>query len=281
MEKKAKIITITSRKGGVGKTAVTSLLARYFTEVEGRKVLVVDLDARGGISSLLYRKPVKTEDLSIVELLQVADLQGNIQDAYDQAVIATGMEKSKNWEDNGGSLYLLPAKPALDTVIPDMDPDMLKQLLHELDLSDEYVILIDTGPESSCVMMGVAAADVVFIPLLLSRQDVHPTMETLRTIFHKQLSSGTAVLGGMVVNQSQGTQWEKNYIDKYIEIFDKFQHKSKLMGATDSLFIELSQSRIVRKGTFLDWTFREDFLKTAQAMASAVHAVQVVSFGED
>ena len=39
MDKRAKIITITSRKGGVGKTAITSLLARYFTEVEGKKVL--------------------------------------------------------------------------------------------------------------------------------------------------------------------------------------------------------------------------------------------------
>jgi CO dehydrogenase nickel-insertion accessory protein CooC1 len=39
VDKRAKIITITSRKGGVGKTAITSLLARYFTEVEGKKVL--------------------------------------------------------------------------------------------------------------------------------------------------------------------------------------------------------------------------------------------------
>jgi len=39
VDKRAKIITITSRKGSVGKTAITSLLARYFTEVEGKKAL--------------------------------------------------------------------------------------------------------------------------------------------------------------------------------------------------------------------------------------------------
>lgn len=171
MEKRAKIITITSRKGGVGKTAVTSLLARYFTEVEGKKVLVVDFDGRGGISSLLSGKPIKTDDLSIVELLMVTDQEQNVQDAFEQAVVETGIEKSENWTDNGGTLYLLPAKPALDNVIPDKDPRLLKDLLHDLDLSDDYVVLIDTGPESSCVMMGVAAADVVFIPLILSRQD--------------------------------------------------------------------------------------------------------------
>ena len=83
------------------------------------------------------------------------------------------------------------------------------------------------------------------------------------------------MLGGLVVNQSGGTKWEQNYIDKYIQLFDRFQQESKLMSATDSLFIELSQSRIIRKGAFLDWSFRDDFLKTAQAMASAVNAVEV------
>ena len=87
MTKLAKIITVTSRKGGVGKTAITSLLARYFTEVEGKKVLVVDFDARGGITSLLYKKPVKTSDTHIAELLLAADQQDNIKDAYDQAVV--------------------------------------------------------------------------------------------------------------------------------------------------------------------------------------------------
>ncbi len=276
MTKRAKIVTITSRKGGVGKTAITSLLARYFTEVEGKKVLVVDFDARGGISSLLHDKPINSEHMSIAEVLLVAKQQGNVQDAYDQAVIETGLEKSNNWEDTGGRLYLLPAKPALDSVLPDMDPSLLKTLLYDLDLTDEYVILIDTGADDKCVVMGTGAADVVFLPLHLSRQDVHPTIETLKTIFSKQKVGGNAVLGGMIVNQIGETQWEQDYIDKYIQLLDRFQHKSKLMSATDSLFIKLGQSRLIRKGVFLDWSLRENFLVSARAMAAAVHAVEIV-----
>lgn len=275
MTKRAKIVTITSRKGGVGKTAITSLLARYFTEVEGKKVLVVDFDARGGVSSLLHNKPINSEHMSIAEVLLVAKQQGNVQDAYDQAVIETGLEKSSNWEDTGGSLYLLPSKPALDSVLPDMDPSLLKKLLHDLDLTDEYVILIDTGADDKCVVMGTGAADVVFLPLHLSRQDVHPTIETLKTIFSKQKASGNAVLGGMIVNQTGETQWEQDYIDKYVHLLERFQHKSKLMSATDSLFIKLGQSRLIRKGVFLDWSFRENFLISARAMAAAVHAVEI------
>lgn len=274
--KRAKIVTVTSRKGGVGKTVITSLLARFFTEVEGKKVLVVDFDARGGISSLLYNKPINNDTISIAEMLLVADRQDNIQDAYDQTVVETGLEKSKNWEDNGGSLYLLPSKPALDNVLSEKDPSLLKTLLHDLNLTDEYVILVDTGSDSNCVVMGTGAADVVFLPLHLSRQDVHPTVETLRTIFMKQKENGNAVLGGLVVNQTGETKWEQNYIDKYIQLLERFQSKSKLLSATDSLFIKLSQSRIIRKGVFLDWPFREDFLKTAQAMAAAVNAVEIV-----
>lgn len=274
--KRAKIVTVTSRKGGVGKTAITSLLARYFTEVEGKKVLVVDFDARGGITSLLYKKPINNDDMSIAEMLLVADQKDNIQDAYAQTVVETGLENNKNWENNGGSLYLLPSKPALDSVLPNKDTSLLKTMLHNLDLTDEYVVLVDTGSDSNSVVLGTEAADVVFLPLHLSRQDVHPTVETLRTIFKKQKENGNAVLGGLVVNQSGGTKWEQNYINKYIQLLDRFQSKSKLMSATDSLFIKLSQSRVIRKGVFLDWSFREDFLQTAQAMAAAVNAVEIV-----
>ena len=279
MNKRAKIITITSKKGGVGKTAVTSLLARYLTEVEGKKVLVVDFDGRGGITSLLNHKTIGKDDMSIAEMLLVAEQQGNVQDAYDQTVIETGLENSKNWDDNGGSLYLIPSKPALDSIIPELDPALLKTLLHNLEIPDDYLILIDTGSDNRCVVMGIAAADIVFMPMLLSRQDVHPTIETLRTVFNTQKINGGAVLGGLIVNQSGGTKWEQGYIDKYIQLFDRFQHDSKLMSATDSLFIELDQSRIIKKGAFLDWSLRDDFLKTAHAMASAVNAVEIADYG--
>jgi len=281
VEKRAKIITISSRKGGVGKTAITSLLARYMTEVEGKKVLVVDFDGRGGITSLLNKKTngIGKDDMSIAEMLLVAEQQGNVRDAYDQAVIETGLENSKNWDDNGGSLYLIPSKPALDSIIPESDPALLRTLLHDLEIPADYVVLIDTGSDNHCVVMGIAAADIVFLPMLLSRQDVHPTIETLRTVFNTQKKSGGAVLGGMVVNQAGGTMWEQDYIDKYIKLFDSFQHDSKLMSATDSLFIELGQSRIIKKGTFLDWSLRDDFLKTAQAMAYAVNAVEIAEYG--
>jgi len=168
MATRAKIVTITSRKGGVGKTAITSLLARYFVEVEGKNVLVVDFDARGGITSLLCDRAITQKDLSIGELLLSAYEQGNIPDAFAQSVIDTGLEKNKHWEDNGGKLYLLPAKKTLDAILASKHSSLLRMLLLGLDLSEEYkdkmnIYRIDTGSEPELA----AAFGIRSIPSLL------------------------------------------------------------------------------------------------------------------
>ena len=274
MATRAKIVTITSRKGGVGKTAITSLLARYFVEVEGKNVLVVDFDARGGITSLLCDRAITQKDLSIGELLLSAYEQGNIPDAFAQSVIDTGLEKNKHWEDNGGKLYLLPAKKTLDAILASKHSSLLRMLLLGLDLSEEYIILVDTSPNDDNVWMGAGAADLVFVPLQYSQQDVHPTVETLRTIIMEQQGKGNAVLGGMVVNQVGDTQWERDYEKRYSDLFKRFKEQTGLRSATDNLFIHLKHSRMIQRGTFMDWSFREYFLDPAEKMAAAVHAVE-------
>lgn len=274
--RRAKIVAITSRKGGVGKTVITSLMARYFTEVEGKKVLVVDFDARAGISSIFYEKPFDSSDMSIAEMLLVAYEKGNIQDAYSQTVLDTGMEKSKHWEDNGGRLFLIPSKPALESVLIDKNSSLLKMVLHDLGLTEDYVILINSGSDSRSVLQCVGAADVVFLPVQYSRQDVRPTVETLRTIIMEQRENGNAVLGGMVVNQSRDTKWEQEYETNYIQLFDRFQGKTNLKSASDSLFIRLAHSRTIQRGTFLDWSLRDNYLGTAKQLADAVQAVEIM-----
>jgi len=105
MANRSKVITLTSRKGGVGKTACTGLLARYFVEVEGKNVVVIDLDARGGVTSLLTDVSLGEEDLSISEVIQTAGNQSNFQDVFNQSIFDTGLSKNKNWVDNGGKAF--------------------------------------------------------------------------------------------------------------------------------------------------------------------------------
>ncbi len=275
MTDRAKIVTITSRKGGVGKTVSTSLLARYFAEVEGKKVVVIDFDGRGGITSVLHNKTIQDQELSISEILITAFEQGDVRDVFRHALIDTGLTKSKHWQDNGGTLYLLPAKPSLDNILVGKNSSLLRIALHNLGLSDDYIVLVDTGSDSNSVLIGVGAADVVFLPLKFSRQDVHPAVETLRTIIMEQKGNGTAALGGLIVNQAGNAKWEQEYINKYAQLFENFKKKTGLASSSDDLFIHLNHSRLVQRGAYLDWSFRETFYETAKKMAEAVHAVDV------
>ena len=57
-EKKGKIITITSMKGGVGKSSTVILLASIYKELK-KKVLLVDLDLYSGSIAFLLNANVK------------------------------------------------------------------------------------------------------------------------------------------------------------------------------------------------------------------------------
>jgi cellulose biosynthesis protein BcsQ len=276
---KARVVTFTSRKGGVGKTVCATLLARYLAEVEGKQVVVVDFDASCGVTSVFYDKLIGEDALSIVELLQLAANNTDIQDAFAEAVIPTGAEDNPHWENTGGHIYLLPSKESLDRVLALSKPYALREVLSGLDLNDDHVFLVDTGPELRNVEMGIIAADVVFLPIIYSRQDVYPAVDTLRAIIQEQRSGGNAVLGGLVVNVFGGSQWEGGYENNFLNLFESFQQTTGLMSTTDRIIIHLKRSRLITRGKHLDWSFRKDFLETARAMAAALNAFEDMLVG--
>ncbi len=101
-ENRAKIITILSRKGGAGKTAITSLMARYFAEIEAKDVLIIDFDGRGGLTSLFHHEPVTNTSSSIVELILQANQRLNINDLFFQSVLQIENSITSKWKKNRG-----------------------------------------------------------------------------------------------------------------------------------------------------------------------------------
>jgi len=273
--KRAKIVTILSRKGGAGKTAITSLLARYYAEIEAKDVLVVDFDGRGGITSLLHHDPLTADSPSIVELLLQADQHVNLEDLFIQSVIPIENNLTTKWKRKRGRLYLLPSKPLLDEVLIGRHPTLLKTVLRNLGLSKDCIILIDSGPDSKNIEMGIVAADLVFVPMILGKQDVHPTIETIRSIILVQEKYGKPLFGGLIINRSGHSQWEDSYISSYQNLINLLKRDSGLISIVGDIFIELKQSRIIQRGKHLSWPWRNDYLSTAKQISEIIHKLEV------
>ncbi|WP_339047579.1 ParA family protein [Spiroplasma endosymbiont of Colias croceus] len=47
-----KIISFVSRKGGVGKTTITYLISTYLSEIKNKRILLIDADPQGNLSSM-------------------------------------------------------------------------------------------------------------------------------------------------------------------------------------------------------------------------------------
>ena len=190
MNNRAKVVSITSLKGGSGKTSITSLLARYYAEVEGKQVLVVDFDSGAGMTSLLNNQVVNNKTATIVEMLQDVKHYVDPRETFSQAVIHTELEKSKGWKKNKGAIFLLPCKPALDNFLRGAKRNLLHAAINLLGLSDDYIVLVDSGPEKVNVYMAVGCADVVFIPTRIRLQYIQPSVYTLHPIscFQKEFN---------------------------------------------------------------------------------------------
>ncbi|PIW33628.1 MAG: hypothetical protein COW28_03565, partial [bacterium (Candidatus Ratteibacteria) CG15_BIG_FIL_POST_REV_8_21_14_020_41_12] len=55
-------ISVANQKGGVGKTTIAFHLANIWTE-EGKKVLCIDMDPQGNLSSSLWPKEIPGDSL--------------------------------------------------------------------------------------------------------------------------------------------------------------------------------------------------------------------------
>lgn len=127
-EKKGKIITITSMKGGVGKSSTTLLLASVYKNLD-KKVLIVDLDLYAGSIAFLLNVEFKNSIFNICD-----DMNNNRYKGI------TGGDYICHYDDNIDVL-IAPKDPRKASKI---DRKCLEILIESLDNYYD-VILIDTN----------------------------------------------------------------------------------------------------------------------------------------
>lgn len=149
--KQAKIITITSVKGGVGKTTTVLNLAGMYATLN-KKVLVIDYDLSGSAIALMLNLDVKkdlfylSEDINNNRFKQIEDYIVPYQEYID--VLAA--PKDPRLENKIGLRYLNvilgKARTLYDVILLDTTHHMCNHTLTAMDHSDWIVYIMTNDP---------------------------------------------------------------------------------------------------------------------------------------
>ncbi|WP_042331439.1 ParA family protein [Desulfosporosinus orientis] len=170
--KSARIISVTSQKGGVGKTATVTNMAVGLVSL-GYKTAIVDMDAQGHIA------------LSFG--IEKSNLKKTIYD------VLTGEAKMRDIQENAFGVDLYLSNTSLSELVPKVMVNLntkhfpaskylLKNAISQIKAHYDY-ILIDTSPSNDIITMNslLASTDII-IPVLPEGLSIDGIFETIGLI---------------------------------------------------------------------------------------------------
>jgi cellulose biosynthesis protein BcsQ len=189
----AKVVSIGNLKGGVGKTTIAANLAAYVSEVLHKRVLVIDLDYQGSLSTMLMRAVGRTDVESKVDALFASDADlATLQGARVHLVPQTSdlpTKISQGWlVPSGYSLARLENQLLFDWLLDaNSQIDVRYRLAHALlepSVRRDYdLIIIDLPPRLTLgAINALVASHFFFIPTILDGLSVEAVPQLLKQI---------------------------------------------------------------------------------------------------
>ncbi len=181
----ARILVVTNRKGGSGKTTTAVNLAAELA-ARGERVLLIDLDTQGHCALGLGVAVQKGE--------------ATVHDLFASGQPLRSALRESPWEN----LHLLPANPLFEHGSGSRDEFLLRRALANEGLHDRYdTILLDTPPSLDILLLNALhAADRVLVPFLphfLAGEGVRQLARVLFRVASSRSNQGLRVLGFLPV----------------------------------------------------------------------------------
>lgn len=220
----AKIIAVVNHKGGVAKTTTTATAAAILTQ-EGRKVLVVDLDAQANLTTCFN---AETEGRTIYEALKERKDLPVLQTSSGVAVVPS-------------SLDLAIAEIELSSLIA--REYILKDLLEPVAGSYDF-ILLDCPPSLGLLTLNaLCAADEVLIPCTaegLAAQGLRRLADTINEA--KKRANPSLHLAGVLL-----TQWKNRNLNKAVEEGIRAAYGDLLFSTRIRESVQIAEASTVKK----------------------------------
>ena len=209
----ARIYAICNQKGGVGKT-VTAVSLGIGLAREGKRVLLVDVDAQGSLTaSLGYQQPDQME-------VTLATVMG-------QVIQDLPLQPNMGILHHSEGVDLLPANIELSglevTLVNTMSREtVLRECLRGV--QEQYdVILLDCCPSLGMLTINaLAAADQVLIPVQANYLSIKGLEQLLRTIskVRRQINPKLGIAGILVTMADMRTIYTRDVIDLLHTTYD-------------------------------------------------------------
>ncbi len=201
-----KTITITSPKGGVGKTT-TALNLGYCLSLLGKKVVVIDGDPQGGISISVNLRNVTNK--GIINILK--------KEARANDIIT--FTKNKNFSIIGiGNLESEDYKLLDDRE----NQDIIKRLIIKLKEYFDYVIIDSAYSVTNLLYTYLSASDSVIIPVIPKIAAIKSLSSLLKVLENVKITDNQSLeIEGILITMYRGTDSENKLLLELKQLFPK------------------------------------------------------------